>query len=252
MDEVKYHQRFHQANMSHLLSIFNKSKNIMLLMAIWRIVFEENLYAAIGIFSGYLIMVACTSMLEKSNISNHKSVLVMAHFITFVKVLTCITATIRKNDKPPTGLQTGVVICFILTMEAMKAIEPDYLKAIKMFVLYWGFYLTSLCIYYKTVMLEEIVIFSALFWLIFEIYKENYNLSNLLTEMFYDFHTDPVIWYDDENVIKCNKIFLSYFGKLIKCNKIWHHSQMLTQILNPHQVFLDFQNSSKFVDDKRY
>ena len=78
-----------------------------------------------------MIMVACTNKLEQSNISNNKSVLIMAHFITMIKVVTCISATIRKNSEPTTGLQTGVVICFILTLEAMKAIEQDYMKAIK-------------------------------------------------------------------------------------------------------------------------
>ena len=131
MKGVKYRQRFHQANMSHLLCIFNKSKNIMLVMVISRIIFEQNIFAAIGIFGGYMIMVACTNRLEQSNISNNKSVLIMAHFITMIKVVTCISATIRKNSEPPTGLQTGVVICFILTLEAMKAIEQDYMKAIK-------------------------------------------------------------------------------------------------------------------------
>ena len=176
MEEVKYHQRFHQANMSHLLSIFNKSKNIMLVMVISRIIFEQNLPAAMGIFVGYMIMVACTTRLEQSNISNNKSVLIMAHFITIIKVVTCISATIRKNSEPPTGLQTGVVIWFILTLEAMKAIEPDYMKAIKMFTLYWSFYLITLCIYYKALMIEQFVLFSSLFWLVYEIYKEKYEL----------------------------------------------------------------------------
>ena len=58
MEEVKYHQRFHQANMSHLLSIFNKSKNIMLINVAGRLVFEQNIYSALGIFMGYLIMIA--------------------------------------------------------------------------------------------------------------------------------------------------------------------------------------------------
>lgn len=88
MEEVKYHQRFHQANMSHLLSIFNKSKNIMLVMVASRIIFEQNIFAALGIFMGYMIMVACTNRLEQSNISNNKSVLLLAHFITFIKVMT--------------------------------------------------------------------------------------------------------------------------------------------------------------------
>ncbi len=144
MEEVKYHQRFHQANMSHLLSIFNKSKGTMLVMICLRLSYEETYWPAIGITLGYIAMWACTRHLEKSNISNNKSVLLMAHFITVIKVMTCISATIRKNEEPPTGLHIGVVICFILTMESMKAIEPDYRKAIWFFMFYWSIYLVSL------------------------------------------------------------------------------------------------------------
>ena len=240
MEEVKYHQRFHQANMSHLISIFNKSKNIMLIMVLSRIVFEQNVFAALGIFVGYMIMVACTRRLEQSNVSNNRSVLILAHFITIIKVITCISATIRKNKEPPNGLQTGVVIWFILTLEAMKAIEPDYVKAIKMFSLYWGFYLLSLCLYYKALMLEQIVMFLSLFWLVYEIYKEKYELSNSLTEIFYDFHNDPVLIYDNETSIKGNSVFLQYFGKFIKRGKIDHYSQMLTEITNPGKLMFEF------------
>lgn len=244
MEEKKYHERFHQANMSHLLSIFNKSKNIMLVMVLSRIVFEQNVYAALGIFIGYMIMVACTNRLEQSNISNNQSVLIMAHFITIIKVVTCISATIRKNPEPPSGLQTGVVIWFILTLEAMKAIEPDYVKAIKMFSLYWTFYLASLCLYYQTVMVEQIVTFASLFWLIYEIYKEKYELSNSLTEIFYDFYNDPIVIYEDESSIKANIEFLSYFGKAAKRAEIRHHSQMLTEITNPDDIMLEFHQGN--------
>jgi len=82
----------------------------MLVMVASRIIFEQNVFAAFGIFIGYMIMVACTNRLEQSNISNNRSVLLLAHFITFIKVVTCVSATIRKNSEPPTGLQTGVVI----------------------------------------------------------------------------------------------------------------------------------------------
>jgi signal transduction histidine kinase/CheY-like chemotaxis protein len=240
MEEVKYHQRFHQANMSHLLSVFNKSKNIMLIMVLSKLVFDKNIYAAIGIFMGYMIMVGWTHTIEKSNISNNKSVLVMAHFITIIKVVTCITATIRKNDTAPSGLQIGVVIWLILTMEAMKAIEPDYIKATKMFCIYWSFFLLSLCVYYGELMLEQFCMFGCLFWLIYEIYKEKYELSNSLTEIFYDFHNDPIVIYEDEKWIKCNNVFLGNFGKLVKYEKFDHHSQMLTTITNPDKVIFEF------------
>lgn len=44
--------------MSHLLSVLNKSKNIMLVMVMSRLMFDQNIPAAIGIFVGYMIMVA--------------------------------------------------------------------------------------------------------------------------------------------------------------------------------------------------
>lgn len=144
MEEVKYHHRFHQANMSHLLNIFNRSKNVMLVMMFHRLLFEQNLASALGILVGYIILVACIHRLEKSNIANTRSVLVITHFITFVIVLTCISCTLCKNKEPPKGIQTGVVICLIFTLEAMKAIEPCYVKASAMFGLYWGLYLVSL------------------------------------------------------------------------------------------------------------
>lgn len=122
----------------------------------------------------------------------------------------------------------------------MKAIEPDYMKAIKMFTLYWSFYLITLCIYYKALMIEQFVLFSSLFWLVYEIYKEKYELSNSLTEIFYDFHNDPVLIYDDETSIKCNGVFLQYFGRFIKSEKIHHHSQMLTEVTNPDKLLFEF------------
>ena len=74
-------------------------------------------------------MIICINKLENSVISNHRSVLIMAHFITIIKVVTSITATINNNPTPPNGMQIGVVICFLLTFKAMKIIEPDYVKA---------------------------------------------------------------------------------------------------------------------------
>jgi hypothetical protein len=82
--------------------------------------------------------------------------------------------------------------------------------------------------------------FGCLFWLIYEIYKEKYELSNSLTEIFYDFHNDPIIIYEDEKLIKGNKVFLSNFGKLVKCKEFDHHSQMLTTITNPDKVIFEF------------
>lgn len=82
--------------------------------------------------------------------------------------------------------------------------------------------------------------FGSLFWLVYEIYKENYELSNSLTEIFYDFHNDPILIYEDETLIKGNKVFLNYFGKLVKYEKFNHHSQMLTEITNPNKVLFEF------------
>ena len=119
-------------------------------------------------------------------------------------------------------------------------IEPAYVKAIRMFVVYWSFYLIALCIYYKTLMVEQFFLFGCLYWLIYEIYKEHYTLSNSLTEIFYDFHNDPVLLYEGNDSIKVNSMFESFFGHLIKSKKMYHHSQMLTELLNPHEIILEF------------
>ena len=89
-------------------------------------------------------------------------------------------------------------------------------------------------------MVEQIVMYVSLFWLIYVIYKEKYELSNSLTEIFYDFHNDPVLIYDDETSIKGNSVFLAYFGKFIKRGKINHYSQMLTEITNPGKLMFEF------------
>lgn len=172
----------------------------------------------------------------------------MAHLITFLKVLTSVSATIRKNEQPPTGLHTGVVISFILTMESMKAIEPDYRKAIKYFIFYWSIYLVCLWAYYQVILVEEILTFFGLFWLTFEIYKEKYYLSNSLTEIFFDFNNDPVIIYDDEGKIKWNNVFLKLFGSLVNFEKIRHHSQMLTKILNPQKRIFELKKETGMVN----
>ncbi|CAI2382301.1 unnamed protein product [Moneuplotes crassus] len=245
MEEVKYHQRFHQTNMSHALSIFKKSKFLMIVLLVLRFICEETCWPAIGITFGYVAMMACTQKLEKSNIANKKSVLLMAHLITFVKVLTSISATIRKNQEFPRGLSLGVTISFLLTMESIKSIEPDYRKAIGFFIFYWSIYLCSLCAYYWIIQVEEILTFFSLFYLVYEIYKENYFLSNSLTEIFYDFTDDPVIIYDDADTVKCNGKFIQTFGNLLRFEKVRHHSQMLTRILNPKKIIFELKKEEK-------
>lgn len=74
-----YHQRFHQESMSRLLIIFKKSKNIMLVMVASRLLIEQNVWAALFIFLGYMAMIACTSKLEKFSTSTNRSVLIMTH-----------------------------------------------------------------------------------------------------------------------------------------------------------------------------
>lgn len=89
-------------------------------------------------------------------------------------------------------------------------------------------------------MFEQLFLFGLLFWLIFEIYKEHYQLSNSLTEIFFDFHTDPILIFENDTSIKANGIFISTFGKLLRIEKISHHSQMLTSITNPDKILFEF------------
>jgi len=236
MEEVKYHQKFHQAKMSHLLSIFKKSKSVMPMFFLAKLIFQQNIYSAVGIFWGYIIMIICINKLENSVISNHRSVLIMAHFITIIKVVTSITATINNNPTPPNGMQIGVVICFLLTFKAMKIIEPDYVKASIYFWSYWSIYLIALSIYYQVLLIEQLYMYTALFILVHEIYKQDYLLTNSLTEIFYDFQFDPIVFYEGEESIKVNHSFLSHFGYLIKTKKAKHHSQMLSEIGSPEKL----------------
>mmetsp|Transcript_32022 Transcript_32022/g.28380 ORF Transcript_32022/g.28380 Transcript_32022/m.28380 type:complete len:181 (+) Transcript_32022:299-841(+) len=94
-------------------------------------------------------------------------------------------------------------------------------------------------------MVEQIIVFCSLFWLVYLKFKENYSLSNSLTEIFIDFNRDPVILYDDEGIMKCNNMFNLEFGTLIKSEKIRHHSQMLTTILNSNEIIFEFYQGSE-------
>jgi signal transduction histidine kinase/CheY-like chemotaxis protein len=181
-------------------------------------------------------MVACNNRLEKSIISNNRFVILMAHFISIVKVLTSITATIRNNPTPPNGLQIGVVISLVLSFEALKVIEPDYLKAHLYFWSYWSLYLIALWINYSTILYEQIFAFCSLFWMIGIIYKESYFLSNSLTEIFYEFHNEPTVIFDRNSKFKVNRSFLHNFGNLVTTKQIQHHSEMLTEITNPEDL----------------
>lgn len=67
-------------------------------------------------------------------------------------------------------------------------------------------------------------------------YKENYGLSNSLTEIFYDFHTDPILIIDSGNYIKANKMFIENFGHLVRSRTNNHHSQMVAELINPEKL----------------
>lgn len=76
------------------------------------------------------------------------------------------------------------------------------------------------------------------------IYLEKYKSNNTQTEIFYDFHNEPVIIYEDEKNIKANHLFVKYFGRQVKSKKMSHHSQMLTEITNADDILLEFYNES--------
>jgi hypothetical protein len=87
--------------------------------------------------------------------------------------------------------------------------------------------------------------FVALFWMIYIIYKENYLTSSSVTEIFYEFHTDPIMFLETGKKTKVNKVFLTHFGYLVNTKKIKHHSQMLTEILNPENVIFEINAKEK-------
>lgn len=81
MEEVKYFRRFHQANMSHLISILNKSKWALLIVIFTKLFFEENVYAALGVLISFAILAVCTAKLEQSVQANDRTVILIMHFI---------------------------------------------------------------------------------------------------------------------------------------------------------------------------
>lgn len=127
----------------------------------------------------------------------------------------------------------------------MKAIEPDYKKACKMFGLYWSFYLISLCLYYQTLMIEQFYMYLCMFWMIYDIYKEKYELSNSLTEIFYDFQNDPILLYEEGKLLKANRSFITHFGYLTKVKDFSHHSQMLQEIENPKKIIFEYTRNEQ-------
>lgn len=217
MEEVKYFRRFHQANMSHLLSTLNKSKWSLIVIVFTKLVFDANILAAIGVLISFVIMAIWTSRLEQSKISNDRAVIITIHFIIATLILSNILSTINTNGLTPDSTKNDVIIIFVMTLEWIKTIEPDYVKSTKMFMIYWGLYLGILWVYYNRILIEQILIFGAIFLMVGSIIQEKYNSNNTQTEIFYDFHNEPVIIYEDESIIKANYLFVKYFGRQVKC-----------------------------------
>lgn len=86
-------------------------------------------------------------------------------------------------------------------------------------------------------MLDQFLMYGTLFLLIYEIYKEKYKLSNSITEIFYDFHNDPILLYEEGKALKANRSFINNFGNLAQVREAQHHSQMISEIINPRKIF---------------
>jgi hypothetical protein len=105
-----------------------------------------------------------------------------------------------------------------------------------MFGFYWGFYIVAISIYFWEIDLKQILMYAGLFYLVYEIFKQNYELSNSVIEISYDSHEDPAIIYEDNQNIKVNRSFREAFQSIGDFKFINHYAQMLYYIEEPEEI----------------
>lgn len=202
----------------------------MLLSFLWRLIFEHKMISWLIILAGHLSLVYMIWRIEKSKKANDKMVIVLVHFITLWKILSWASASIRNSDTFPRGVSLGVMTWVILTTMGISAIEPNYVKASAIFGSYWSLYFVILMFYYRTVNLEELIMFWGLVFLIYHMFKQNYEQSISTIEISYDFHNDPLLICQESNPVKANKTFTKTFAKIGEFKKVKHYSQMLAEV----------------------
>lgn len=173
------------------------------------------------------------------------SMLLITHIITFTKVASCLSVAIRTNDTYPQNVSVGTMICMVFCVQTIKSIEPDYNKAMIMFSSYWGIYILSLSVYYWDFDLKQSLMYAGLFGLVYEIFRQNYELSNSAIEMSYDLHEDATIIYQKGERVKVNERFKQIFETATNFKYADHYTQILKYVEKPEEL------SFKFLDDDK-
>jgi hypothetical protein len=109
---------------------------------------------------------------------------------------------------------------------------------------YWGFYIIAITIYFWEIDMKQIMMYAGLFYLVYEIFKQNYEFSNSVIEISYDLHEDPVIIYEKDQNIKVNRKFREIFHSVEDFKFINHYTQMLFYIARPDKIIFKFVNNS--------
>jgi signal transduction histidine kinase len=113
-----------------------------------------------------------------------------------------------------------------------------------MFSFYWGLYILAITIYYWDIDMKQMMLYAVLFYLVYEIFKQNYELTNSVIEVSYDLHEDPVIIYENNQNIKVNRRFREIFESVGDFKFINHYTQMLYYIAKPGEIIYTFVNNS--------
>lgn len=88
-------------------------------------------------------------------------------------------------------------------------------------------------IYFKHVEFNQLTMYVGLFWVVWEIMKQDYLFSNTAIEISYDFHNDPVIIPNADGSILTNQEFADIFSEVCEFKAINHYTQFLSEIEHP-------------------
>ena len=88
--------------------------------------------------------------------------------------------------------------------------------------------------------------FLCMFYLVFEIFKQHYEMSNSFIEISYDFHNEAVLIYKNKNCIKANKVFVNNFKNFGHFTDAHHYSQMITEVEHPDEIYIEFLKANKY------
>lgn len=139
-----------------------------------------------------------------------------------------------------------MMISMIFCVQTIKSIEPDYNKAMIMFSSYWGVYIMVLSVYFWDFDLKQALMYTGLFGLVYEIFRQNYEMSNSAIEMSYDLHDDATAIYQKGEEIKVNQRFRQIFETGARFKYADHYTQILNIVEDPQNLvfsLLDDENS---------